>query len=614
MRATPTLAAAVAALCATSLSSPIVAETVETAPVVVTATRTARTADETLASVTVITRRDIERAQPESVDELLRTLAGVDVSRNGGYGKTTNVYLRGTNAGHVLVLVDGIRAASATLGSFAWSNLSPDQIERIEIVRGPRASLYGSDAIGGVIQIFTRRPAHARIQGTLGSNRLWKLEVADGLEAGGWHLGFSAGRLDDGGIPVLDRDTVDRGYRNTHFTAGAEGRLPGEIALDLRVSQQRGRNELDPFTGDLTFTNRVIRLALDQEVTDTWTQRITLGHALDRSTSESPTSPATIRTRRRQFGWQHDLALGEALATVGIDHWVDHATKDRSGAIDRRIRTNALYLQWQQPSPIGDWQAALRHDRNSASGNRTTWNLGWGRDLDARTRVRLSHGTAFKAPTVNDLYWPHREDTFFGAKYITQGNPGLRPERSRTTEFGLRHRIPGLLEGRVNLYYTRVRDLIEWTTTQTGPSEYTTTPANRSKVRIRGLELTLTAHHAGWQEDFQFTLLDAKNPSGRQLDRRPLHKASLTLAHAVGRGSLQLEILGVSARLDQNGAKRLGGYGLVNLRYAQPLPGHLQFRVRAENLFDKSYSEAASFSGNYRALGRALYASLVWQP
>ncbi len=609
----PRFAALAGALGIVSATAPA-AETLETSPVVVTATRTAQTVDDSLASVTVITREEIERSQARSVDEVLRNLAGIHVSRNGGYGKTTDIYLRGTNGDHVLVLVDGVRAASATLGSYAWANLAPEQIERIEIVRGPRASLYGSDAIGGVIQIFTRRTSGPHARAGAGSNRLWEVELGGGIEHEGWSLGLTAGRLDDGGIPTLRTDTIDYGYRNTHLALNADGMLPGGVQTAFRLSQQKGRNELDPSTGDITFTNRVASLALDQDVTDSWSQRLTLGYALDRSTSQSPTTPATITTRRRQLSWQHDLTLGPGLLTAGLDHWIDHATKDRSGAIDRRIRTNAVFLQWQQESGFGDLQAALRHDRNSASGNKTTWNAAWGRDLAAHTRLTLSHGTAFKAPTVNDLYWPYNVSTFFGITYITQGNPDLAPERSRTTELGLRHRFGPAFSLTANAYYTRVRDLIDWASTQTGPTEYTYRPVNRARVRIRGLELELEGRYADWRGRFTFDLTDAKDENGRQLDRRPLRSAALVLSHPLARGDAEMEILAVSERRDRNGAARLGGYALVNLRLYQRLADGIDLQFRVENLFDKRYTLASSFSGDYSTLGRTLYLSLRWQP
>ena len=590
------------------------AEPLATAPVVVTATRTAQTVDDSLASVTVITREEIERSQARSVDELLRTRAGIHISRNGGYGKSTNIYLRGTNGDHVLVLVDGVRAASATLGSYAWANLMPEQIERIEIVRGPRASLYGSDAIGGVIQIFTRKTSKLHARAGIGSNRLWEIEAGGGVEYEGWTLGITAGRLDDGGIPTLRTDTIDYGYRNTHLALNADGTLPGGVRTAFRLSQQKGRNELDPSTGDITFTNRVASLALSQDVTDRWSQRLTLGYALDRSTSQSPTTPSTITTRRRQLAWQHDLILGPGLLTAGFDHWIDHATKDRSGTIDRRIRTNAVFLQWQQESGIGDWQAAIRHDRNSASGNKTTWNAAWGQDLSATTRLTLSHGTAFKAPTVNDLYWPYSVSTFFGITYITQGNPNLAPESSRTTELELRHQFGHTLSLTANAYYTKVRDLIDWASTQTGPTEYTYQPINRAKVRIRGLELALEGRHGDWRSRFTFNLTDAKDENGRQLDRRPLRSAALTLSHPLARGDAEMEILAASERSDRNGAARLGGYALVNLRLSQRLAGSVDLLFRVENLFDKAYTLASSFSGDYSTLGRTLYLSLRWQP
>ena len=583
--------------------------------IVVTATRTARTADETLAAVTVLTRRDIERSQAKSLDEVLRTVPDLDISRNGGYGKSTSLFLRGTNAGHVLVLVDGVRAASATLGTYAWENLRPEQVERIEIVRGPRAALYGSDAVGGVIQIFTRKARGPFVQAGLGSHGT--REISAGIGSGeNWRYSLEAGHFRSDGIPTNAVFSENHGYENTHLAAGLEGDIVPGVKLNLDVTHAQGHSELDAGTGNEDFHNQVFSARLAHRVSDTWSQRLVLGHALDDYTTHSPFLPSNITTRRTSLAWQHDLALmAGGLTTLGLDLWRDKADKDNSGTLHASLDTVAVFAQQQWRALGSDWVLGLRGDHHDRYGEKTTGSLAWGMDLTSNTRLTASWGTAFKAPTVNDLFWPLSSDVFFGTTYVTLGNPDLRPESSRSMELGLRYKPAADLSLGANLYRTRVKALIEWQSTQTGPDEYTYQPANVSRAAIDGLELTANGRLGDWRLTGGLTFLDAENEAtGAQLDRRPKRKLGLTLGHAVGRGDFQAEWVTASARNDRNDTVRLGGYGIVNLACRRPLSKDLDLQARVENLFDKDYVLASSFSGDYNTLGRSLFLTLRYQP
>lgn len=606
------LAAVIAGLFVT----PVSAQDIPTlGEIVVTATRTALTADEALAAVTVITRRDIERSQANSLDEVLRAVPDLEISRNGGYGKSTSLFLRGTNADHVLVLVDGVRAASATLGTFAWENLRPDQVERIEIVRGPRAALYGSDAVGGVIQIFTRKARGPFVQVGTGSHGTH--EISAGLGGGEtWRYSLEAGHFRSDGIPTNAVFTRDHGYENTHLAAGLEGNVAPDLKLSLDLTHAQGHSELDAGTGNEDFRNRVFSARLAHKVSETWSQRLALGHTLDDYTTHSPTSPANITTRRTSLAWQHDLAwFPSGLTTLGVELWRDRADKDNSGAIHQTLDTVAMFAQQQWRGLGADWVVGLRGDHHERFGDKTTGSLAWGRDVSPNTRLTASWGTAFKAPTVNGLFWPYSSDLFFGTTYITQGNPNLRPESSRSLELGLRHKLAPDLSLGANLYRTRIKDLIEWQGTQTGPTEYTYQPANVSRAAIDGLELSATGRVGDWRLNAGLTFLDAENESsGAQLDRRPKRKLGLVLGRTLNTGDFQAEWIAASARNDLNNTTRLGGYGIVNLAYRHSLGKDADLLARVENLFDKSYVLASSFSGDYNTFGRSLFLTLRYQP
>jgi len=391
---------------------------------------------------------------------------------------------------------------------------------------------------------------------------------------------------------------------------------PTRLKLNLDVTHAQGHSELDASTGNEDFRNQVVSARLAHRVSDTWSQRLTLGHALYDYTTHSPTSPSNITTRRTSLSWQHDLALIQAgLTTLGLDFWRDKADKDNSGSIHQSLDTVAVFAQQQWRGLGSDWVLGLRGDQHDRYGEKTTGSLAWGRDLTPNTRLTASWGTAFKAPTVNDLFWPYSSDVFFGTTYITQGNPDVQPESSRSLELGLRHKLGNDFSLGANLYRTRVKDLIEWQGIQTGPTEYTYQPANVSSAAIDGLELTAGGRLGGWQMNAGLTFLDAENEStGAQLDRRPKRKLGLNASHVLGRGEFKAEWIAASARNDLNNTVRLGGYGIVNLAYRQPLSKDFDLQARVENLFDKDYVLASSFSGDYNTFGRSLFLTLRYQP
>lgn len=585
-------------------------ETIE--PVVVTATRTAQTADETLASVTVITRDQIEQRQPRDITDLLRSEAGISISRNGGYGQQTNLYIRGTESRHVLVLIDGIRASSATTGEFSWQNINPAQIERIEIVRGPRASLYGSDAIGGVIQIFTRHSdSYARVAvGSYDTN-----EASFGLGGGeNWRYHLGGGVMNSEGFPTQVGTSENHGYDNVHASFTLEGPLRENLDLAVKLSNSQGRTEHDIYTGDNDYASRVASMSL-QHKTTVWSQSLTVGHALDEYTTHSPTYPATISTKRDSASWQHDINYALGLTSLGIDYWRDHAEKDDSGLIDASIDNTGLFIEHQWTGESNDLQLGMRKDRHDRYGEHSTWNAAWGLRTSDTTRLFVSYGTAFKAPTVNGLFWPYMSDDYFGLTFITQGNPDLEAEESDTLEVGLRHSA-GPVELGINVYHTLTRNMIDWATTQTGPTEYTTTPVNLNEASIYGMELTSTWQiDDAWQVGGALTLLDARNEeTGKQLDRRPKKQLVLHSEYHAGNHKLRGELHNIGERLDNDGNTELSGYSLLNVSYIYRMSRDMSMDLRLENIADHDYILAQGYAGPYTAPGRSAYLGFTYRP
>lgn len=592
---------------ATSFALPTLAE--EQSPIIVTATKTAQTIDESLATVMIISREDIESSQAISLTEVLRKHAGIHVTTQGGIGKAQTVFIRGTEAGHMLVLIDGVRASSATLGQFSWETISAEQVEKIELVYGPRASLYGSDAIGGVINISTRRSDKTTANVSYGSYNTKQINIATG---GGenWKYSLSAGSLTSDGFPTRENDTDDFGHKRNHITATLKNNISKNTTFDASINYSQGSNEHDISTGDSKFKNQVISTTINNAINNSWNQKLLVGHSIDKYTSLSPTTPSTITTTRQSASWQHDIFISKHTTTAGIDYWQDHATKDNSGLIDKTINNAAIFLQQQWNGKSDDFIINIRSDKHSEFGNQLTGSLAWGHNID-NNRLVISYGTAFKAPSVNDLFWPHSSSVYLGTTYITQGNSNLRPETSNNIEISWRTKPTKNLIWNTNIYNTQIIDLIGWNGTLTAPSEYTYVPTNLNSVSINGLETIISYKINEWQLDANVNFLNAKNTeTNKQLDRRPEQSINTTITRHVENKQYSLEITSLSERNDRGATVTLDSYMLFNFLFSHDVSKSLKWNFRIDNITKTEYSLAESPSGKYRTPGRNAYVGL----
>ncbi|HKN78076.1 MAG TPA: TonB-dependent receptor plug domain-containing protein, partial [Lysobacter sp.] len=307
--------------------------------VIVTASRTPQAPDSALAAVTVITREDIERRAPASLPELLRGMPGISIAANGGPGKVASTFLRGTESDHVLVLVDGVRIGSTTSGGAAFQDIPVEQIERIEIVRGPFSSLYGSDAIGGVIHIFTRRPHDAFDPSfNIGAGNYGTQRYGAGIggrgetseDRGGWYQVHAAYESTDGFDSYRDNPTnpfddftldTDRdGYRNQSLSLGAGHRFNKAWDVEARALRAEGNNKYDGFNDESDIVQQVVGGRVRYAPSDKVTVSLNLGRNDDLSDNFSLGVPnGHFDSRRTSGSLQGDFGVGEGLATLGYD-------------------------------------------------------------------------------------------------------------------------------------------------------------------------------------------------------------------------------------------------------------------------------------------------------
>jgi vitamin B12 transporter len=579
-------------------------------PVVVTAARGPQSAEDLVADVTVISADQIAQSGVDSLVSLLQRQPGVEIDRNGGPGATSGIFLRGANATQTLVLIDGMRVSSSSSGETALEGIPLDQVDHIEILRGPASSLYGADAIGGVIQIFTRRGerglhANASVgygtydtsSGTAGISG--GTPVASGsLQVSTRHsTGFNA--ITNPANFSYDPNRND-GYRSAGVSAsGSLTPAAGQV-----LSLQFFRSHLDnQFDGGDNFNDRTLttltswRAGAVDRLAPWWTSNLSVGEGDDRSVSKTGYGDYPFTTRQRQYAWQSDFTLPAGGMTIAAERREERVASDSGFAVDSR-GTNSLTAIWRMVAGANAIQANARHDQSNQFGGKTTGAIAWGYRISPMWRFTASAGTAFRVPTFNDLYYPG------------YSNPGLRPETARNFEAGI-HASGSFGEANwqahLVAYRNRVRDLIVFQC----DANFNCKPNNVSNATLEGVTLYGDSQ---WRDTHAHASIDLQAPTddanGDLLPRRARRHATLSLSQNVGPARLTAEWVGSSARFDDaENLRRMGGYGIVNLGIEWPLAHGVTLFIRGDNVFDKNYELAA----DYATGGARVFAGARWQ-
>lgn len=587
--------------------------------VVVTATRTPSTVADSLFPVQVIDRDAIERSQARSLPDLLRGRAGIDLGNQGGPGKLGTVFLRGTESDQVLVLVDGVRIGSATAGLVSFQDIPVDQIDRIEIVRGPRSSLYGSEAVGGVIQVFTRRDTGAstpRFRIGAGSHGLREASAGiGGGSARAWYGADLAWQRTDGidacrgtaGDPAHPFgagcfvDEPDRdGYRNASVNLRGGVDLGDTLKLEAHALRAEAFNAFD---GSIFGGNEAdnVQQAMSAKLAWTPSPRVAVDLQLGRSDDDSDnrfndhagttTHVGNFDTKRYTASLQGDVALAEGQSlSAGADWQRDRI--DSNTGFDATGRDNTgVYVEYLGRFGAQQWQASVRSDDNGQFGNHATGSLGWGIGFADGFRLTATVGTAFKAPTFNDLYYP-----FFG-------NPDLKPESSRSANIGIAQHA-ARWNWTLDAYETRIDDLISYDSSIFLPN-------NIDKARIRGIEFTVDATLAGWDLGAQLSHADPRSDSGSTdgnwLARRARDTGRIDIDRAFGAFRFGATLNGAGRRYDDAAnSVRLGGYATTDLRFEYAFADAWTLQARATNVFDRDYETVDWYNQPGREYGLSL--------
>ncbi|QDX81638.1 hypothetical protein B9N43_10465 [Denitratisoma sp. DHT3] len=589
--------------------------------IVVTATRQPTPARDLLNDFSVLTRSDIDKAGPSAtLGDLLSRLPGIELSREGGRGANENIFIRGTNAGHALILIDGIRVGSATLGQANLSALPVEQMERIEVVRGPESALYGSDAIGGVVNIFTRgsKESSFSAKAGFGSRGSYAANVAKKSNIGDLNYQVSFGTNgEDGKSNVTNSDSFaynpDKdGFWKRSAAMRIDYKLSSEAEIGAQYFYSQGQNKFDTSWPSKSYdwktysrisgSSAYARFQPAKE----WTTSI----RFDRSVDESDTVPSQtigelrddFRTERKQITWQNDINLPIGRALIAVDHLKEQIVTSSAFSLTERD-INSLSLGWDASMEKHRWQANVRRDRNSQYGAKNTYNLGYGYQLTHAWRLATHVGTAFKAPSFNDLYYPN-------IPFVGSGNPNLRPETSRNRDVAV-HYETEVHKASLTVFRNDIKNLISWE--ETSPGSWFYTPANVGKVRIDGWSLSYQwSIIDGWKLRATWNDQDARDvTTGNRLARRAEKFGTLGLEHETKQWLIGVELQASGDRYDNLANTRLlGGYGLVNVHSSYQLSPEWSAFARVDNLFDKHYELARSSNATFSSLGSTVFIGL----
>ncbi|MGP5272394.1 TonB-dependent receptor [Psychrobacter faecalis] len=597
---------------------------VELDKIVVTATRTPTKTSNVIAQTRVIDSEELQRYQGQTVTDVLKNQPGINITQSGGMGTASNFYMRGFDSKQVLVIIDGIRYGSISLGSPSLNLLSADQLDRIEILYGASgSSIYGSDAMGGVIQIFTKGDSvdKSNVSTSIGygSNNHYQVGVTAQLKNATSSLSLGVSRNETDGFNVIanpesvDYNADDDGFKSTNASLALQHKLSDSLSAGLSALYTDSTTDIDSagnaFPNAYSDQKNGSANAYLQYETPLTVSKLSYGQSIDKSTSHDANSinyqeGSQYDTTQEQARLETSINAQPGTVIVGAE-WLSQKLDasdvlDFSGYPDPAVQTpydpndrtvKSAFVGYQLADSYYDLQANYRVDDNSQYGNESTYNLGAAIRPLAGMRIGANYATGFRAPTFNDLYWPGFS------------NPNLKPERTKNTEVFVEY-ANDAQTSRLTGYYTDAEDLIS-------------NAANISEAKIKGLSLT-----SDWSmNDFIFGLgydyLDAKDKTAnsanydQQLAYRPKNSGLIYVGYQQPMFDVRLEAKHTDNRLTAENNK-LDSYTLLNLSGAVYINPNLRANLRVDNITDEDYILASQFGNEYATEGTNFFTSLTY--
>jgi vitamin B12 transporter len=564
-----------------SLAIADVAAAADAAPgdlLIVTATRTEIPLSDAIVPVTVITREEIELSLATDLAELLRFEAGIDIGRNGGPGQASSIFLRGTESNHTLVLIDGVRINPGTLGGAAIQHIAPEIIERVEIVKGARSALFGTDAIGGVINIITRRAKDGYLESSVGAG---SFDTRSGYVSGGNHgpngeFGITLDWQSTAGYAPRTDSDIRRGYDNLSANLYAARRFGGS-EISIRHWQTDGTAEyLDFFLNpvDQDFKNSTTAVELSSKISDKATSTLIAAFVQDEIAQNQVDD--FVESDRISIDWQYSQAFAGHTVTGGLFAMDESASTLSFGAgFDEKTAVRAAFLQDQWSRNSHKTFIAIRLTDHEAFGNHTTWNAEYAYEIGAAWTLNAGLGHAFRAPDATDRFG-------FG------GNLELKPELADEAQLGLRYSPGNGHSVDIELYSNDIDDLIEF-------DLQAFELQNIARAEIRGAQVGYEYRGDRFVIRTEVSKQRADNAAtGERLLRRAEETATLSYTQDIGSHRVGVSLVASGEREDFGGIK-LDGYVLANLSGQISLGKRWTVHARIENVLDTDYETAANF-------------------
>lgn len=583
----------------------------------VTAARYEQLEIDVIPSISVIDREDILNLQANNIMDILSLQQGIDVARNGGNGSATSIFMRGTNSNHALVLIDGMRVSSSFTGSFTWEHLPVSQIERIEIVRGTRVSYYGADAIGGVINIITRKQENTYVRYTTGSFGTHNIDLGYGNVSEDGYYSLVLGSQKTDGYSATNENNFfgfnpdDDGYENLSINLKA-GMSFDNGQVGFNYLESKGDVDFDSFfnVGNSDTKERVVRITWTGIILNDWQSEVALGN--NKNSLSTKAFSNGFKSERISFDVLANKAFDNQHLGLGITYRKEDA--DFNNVLINQLnysnsRNNtAVFANWRGDFKQHVFSASARYDHNSVYGNDTSADLDWAYKFNENIRFNISAGSAFKAPNLNELFAPQFQAIVFSPEleefinfFSFEGNPDLKPEESINYEVGLKTQISETQRLSLNAFYYKIDNLVDFQGT-------TFKPVNVNKATIKGLELDYNYRYKTIRLNINATVQDANNDqTNTSLLRRPDNKLNLSADKFFNRFSIGSSIRYASKSPDFG--VELEGYTVIDFRAAYTFNNHWKVSAKIENATDKNYQIINGFN----TPDLSGYVSIQWQ-
>jgi len=597
---------------------------VELDKIVVTATRTPTKASNVIAQTRVIDSETLQRYQGQTVVDVLKNQPGINITQSGGMGTASNFYMRGFDSKQVLVIIDGIRYGSISLGSPSLNLLAADQIDRIEVLYGASgSSIYGSDAMGGVIQIFTKgnNVEQSNVSTTVGygSNNHYQVGITGQLKNDTSSLSLGVSRNETDGFNAIansdsyDFNADDDGFKSTNASLALQHKLSDSLSAGISALYTDSTTDIDSagnaFPNAYSDQKNGSANAYLQYKTPLTVSKLSYGQSIDKSTTHDANSidyqkGSQYDTTQEQARLETSINAQPGTVIVGAE-WLSQQLDasdvlDFSGYPDPAVQTpynpddrtvKSAFVGYQLADTYYDVQANYRVDDNSQYGHESTYNLGAAIRPLAGMRIGANYATGFRAPTFNDLYWPGFS------------NPNLKPERTENTEVFVEY-VNDAQTSRLTGYYTDAEDLIS-------------SAANISEAKIKGLSLTSDWNLNAFIFGLGYDYLDAKDKTAnsasynQQLAYRPKNSGMVYVGYQQPMFDVRLEAKHTDDRLTAENNK-LDSYTLLNLSGAAYITPNLRANLRVDNITDEDYTLASQFGNEYATEGISYFGSLTY--